>query len=131
MATSRASRVADNANKLADRLRFVMEHHATDVMKRPDVSGVGVAWREGALRFVVQTDSTNEVEGLKRELPAQVEGFPLRVEVEALARAAAMDGGVDERPCLERRGSALRRLARLFSPGGRWLRLVRKERRTA
>lgn len=82
----------NTAEPLAARLRLVMETHAAKVMERPGVSGAGVAWRRGCLRFVVQTDSTDKVEALLATLPAQVEGFPVSVEVEALSTAAEDEG---------------------------------------
>ena len=108
----------------AQRLRLVMTEHAERVIKQDDVSGVGVAWRDGEIRFVVQTDSTDKVERLKKRLPGAVVGFPLFVEVGDVARAAQSSDANESPASALPRLSFWSRICRVFRPHSGWLAFI-------
>lgn len=113
------------AVELASRLRNVMEKHAESVRQIDGVTGAGVAWRDGTLKFVIETDSFASIESLSHSLPAAVQGFPALIEVvsgdDRFAFAAcgevdeAIEAGSDEPMSsrVNRCPESLLRLARL------------------
>jgi hypothetical protein len=105
----------DAASHLARRVELVMTEHADRVVKDPAVSGAGIAWREGMLKFVVRTDSLENAALLQSRLrlPSAIQDFPLTFEVASLPKAAERSGAW---PVPRRRWRWLARLERVFFP---------------
>lgn len=120
---------AEAATNLAQRLRLVMETDAKVVMRDKDVSGVGLAWRDGTIKFVVQTDSIEKAGSLRARLPERFQDFPLMIERPPLSEAAS-GPWLDEKAFKTRVAQDcqhpwLRRLARRLWPQQSWLAFAR------
>lgn len=111
-------KTSEVADQIASRVRTVMQTRAKQVLDHPGVSAVGVAWRRGDLRFVVQTDSIARVGMLKRDLPDTIEGFVLDVELQHLPHTVQ---GADWVKAQRKERSLARRLKGLLFWRRDWL----------
>jgi hypothetical protein len=108
-------KTSDRASFLAGRIRHVMETRAGEAYQvgGANVCSAGMVWRDGFLKFVVQTDSIEKVGLLREQLPDDVEGFPVVIEVEGAPTALDCT--------LRRSGSGVGRTRSLWI----WRRLLR------
>ncbi len=83
------ARLLNLRETMAQDLRRFMQEYAPSISeKNPDASAVGVGWREGDLRFIVQAQTLENVEKLKMRLPEEILGFRLRAELCDVPNAA-------------------------------------------
>lgn len=109
------SAIDDEMGRLAEHVRFVMRTRVPEVTENnPRVTGAGMAWRDGVLKFVVQTDRMANVIALRDELPSTIEDFPTTVEVASMPLAASAEDMLDAMP-RQRGGFWKRAFAGIFA----------------
>lgn len=123
---------ADIANDLAERVRIVMQTDAKDVLlKHREITGVGMAWRNGQVKFVVQTESYEKVTELRRILPEHFRDFSVAVETADLAKAASResllaDDDLEQRIVQRRRFPLFSAIAEWLNQKSKWIAFARR-----
>ncbi len=103
----------DRARELGSRIRTAYEARREELLQIPGVSGVGIGWRDGHLRFIIEAESFDQAKVLRASLPQQVDDFPIFVEVAGATVAAEQQTPPrDRRP---KRHSVIGRLLAAFT----------------
>jgi len=79
------AREEDRLCRVVDRM---LEERLPEFTRVPGVVAVGMGWRDRRLKFVVQTESVDDVHRLRAQLPDDVDTFKIHVEL-VTSRVAA------------------------------------------
>ncbi|MEM1165266.1 MAG: hypothetical protein AAGI30_03150 [Planctomycetota bacterium] len=71
--------------------KLIQQHGLGIVRDHPEVDGIGIAPRNGELRFIVGVENEAAIEKLQGVLGTHVAGFPVHIEIVEMVSVATME----------------------------------------